>query len=126
MLIAVDTHSGVPVFRQIMDQVKFQIASGIIHSGDELPTTRTLSAQLGVNPMTVSKAYSFLESEGIVERRPGKPLIVKPIRDKERETAKTEQLRQSLKPVITAVRQLGIDKKEAAKIFNEMLRNPEE
>ena len=79
MLIVVDPHSGVPVYRQLMDQIKFHIASGILKPGDELPSTRSLSAELGVNPMTISKAYSFLEREDVVERRPGRPLVVKAI-----------------------------------------------
>jgi DNA-binding transcriptional MocR family regulator len=61
MLIVVDPHSGVPVYRQLMDQIRFHIASGLLKPGDELPSTRALSTELGVNPMTVSKAYSFLE-----------------------------------------------------------------
>ena len=83
MLLTVDSHSGVPVYRQVMDQVKFHIASGLLRAGDELPPTRALSAQLGVNPMTISKAYSFLEKEDVVERRPGRPLIVKPLREEQ-------------------------------------------
>ena len=77
MLIVVDPHSGVPVYRQVMDQIKFHIASGILRAGDELPSTRSLSAELGVNPMTISKAYSYLERDEVVERRPGRPLVVK-------------------------------------------------
>ena len=49
MLISIDHHSGVPVYRQLMDQIKFHIATGLLKPGDELPSTRVLSAQLGVN-----------------------------------------------------------------------------
>ena len=77
MLITVDHHSGVPVFRQIIDQVKFHITGGLLKAGDELPSTRALSARLELNPMTVSKAYSLLEAEGWVERKRGRPLTVK-------------------------------------------------
>jgi GntR family transcriptional regulator len=76
LLILVDPHSGVPVYRQIVDQVRFQIASGRIAPGDELPSTRALSKRLRVNPMTISKAYGILEDEGVIERRPGLPLVV--------------------------------------------------
>ena len=69
MLITIDHHSGVPVYRQLMDQIKFHIASGLLKPGDQLPTTRVLSGELEINPMTISKAYSFLEMEGLVERR---------------------------------------------------------
>jgi len=76
MMITVDPHSGVPVYRQVMDQVRFHIAAGLLGPGDELPPKRALAAEPGVNPMTISKAYSFLEKEGVVGWRPGRPLIV--------------------------------------------------
>ncbi len=121
MLITIDHHSGVPVYRQLMDQIKFHIASGLLKPGEKLPTTRTLSAQLGLNPMTISKAYSFLEVEGIVERRRGLPLTVKSLRPEEIQVQKLDRFRQSLTSIITIARQLGIDKSQALEIFSQML-----
>ena len=121
MLIIVDTHSGVPVYRQIMDQVKFHVASGLLSPGDELPSTRTLSSELGVNPMTVSKAFSYLEKEGVVERRPGRPVAVAARGGEILRREKLERMREVLLPAVTAVRQLEIDNEEAAAVFKEML-----
>ena len=121
MLIVVDPHSGVPVYRQLMDQIKFHIASGLIKPGDELPSTRGLSAELGVNPMTISKAYSYLEKEQVVERRPGRPLVVKAYEDQQIRERKFEQLRESLGLTATMVKQLGIEPREALAIFNSLL-----
>ncbi len=121
MLIVVDPQSGVPVYRQLMDQVKFHIASGLLEPGDELPSTRALSQQLGVNPMTISKAYSFLEKEGMVERRPARPLIVKAVAESENESRKLEQLRESLASAATMARQLGVDSDKAMETFRELL-----
>ena len=121
MLIVVDLHSGVPVYRQLMDQIRFHIASGLLGPGDELPSTRSLSAELGVNPMTISKAYSYLERDGILERRPGRPVVVSEFRNGEIEDRKIAQLRQSLVSTITIVRQLGVEHEEAMRIFGEML-----
>jgi GntR family transcriptional regulator len=122
MLIVVDPHSGVPVYRQLMDQIKFHIASGILKPGDELPSTRGLSAELGVNPMTISKAYSFLEREDVIERRPGRPLVVKAMAATELQDQRMEQVRQSLAATVTVVRQLDVDAGEAVRLFEEMLR----
>jgi GntR family transcriptional regulator len=122
MLITVDPRSGVPVYRQLMDQIKFHVASGLLEPGDELPSTRALSVDLGVNPMTISKAYSYLEREGVVERRPGRPLIVRAVPGGELQERKMDQLREGLGPVVTMVRQLGIDPAKAARVFDEMLR----
>jgi len=121
MLIVVDPHSGVPVYRQLMDQIKFHIASGILKPGDELPSTRGLSAELGVNPMTISKAYSFLERDDVIERRPGRPLVVKAVESGELDERRVEQVRKSLAATVTAVRQLDVDAGEAVRLFEEML-----
>jgi GntR family transcriptional regulator len=121
MLIVVDPHSGVPVYRQLMDQVKLHIATGLLKPGDELPSTRALSSQLGVNPMTISKAYSYLERDGVVERRPGRPLVVRAMEEQALEDAKRHQLRESLRPTVTMVGQLGIGKDEALSVFRDLL-----
>jgi GntR family transcriptional regulator len=121
MLIVVDPSSGVPVYRQLMDQIKFHVASGILQPGDELPSTRALSSELGVNPMTISKAYGYLEKEEVIERRPGRPLVVKAIRTGAIHDRKIEWLRETLAPAVTAVRQLGIDPADAVKILEGML-----
>ena len=126
MLIVVDPHSGVPVYRQLMDQIRFHIASGLMKPGDELPSTRSLSAELGVNPMTVSKAYSYLERDDIVERRPGRLLVVKEPGTGEREKRKLEQLAKSLEPVITMIRQLGVSREDALKLFENLLFSEED
>jgi GntR family transcriptional regulator len=121
VLIVVDPHSGVPVYRQLMDQIKFHVASGLLRPGDELPSTRALSAELGVNPMTISKAYSYLERDRVVERRPGRPLVVRALEAAQIEDRKVEQIRDSLAPTVRMVRQLGIDTREALNIFGGML-----
>ena len=125
MLIVVDPHSGVPVYRQLIDQVKFHIASGMLKAGDELPSTRALSSELGVNPMTVSKAYSYLEIENIVERRPGRPLVVKRFGGEEIARSRLDQIRKSLAGAVTVVRQLGVADDAAVGLFREMLERPD-
>ena len=68
--------SGVPIYRQIMDQVRALIAGKKLASGDVLPSVRQMAAELGINMMTVSKAYSKLESDGIVSRSRGQGMVV--------------------------------------------------
>lgn len=71
MLIEISLHDGVPIYRQIVNQVKYLIASHRLAPGEELPPIRTLAEQLVVNPNTVVKAYRELESEGLVFKRRG-------------------------------------------------------
>ena len=125
MLIVVDPHNGIPVYRQVMDQIRFHIASGLLAPGDELPSTRSLSSQLGVNPMTISKSYSFLEKEHVVERRPGLPLVVSALGPESIQAGKLDQLRQSLAPSVTVIRQLEIDPPRALDVLRQMLDGSE-
>jgi GntR family transcriptional regulator len=65
--IHVSPASGVPIYRQLMDQIRAQIAGGRLAAGEFLPSVRQVAEELAVNPMTVSKAYSMLERDGVVE-----------------------------------------------------------
>jgi len=121
VLIVVDANSGVPVYRQIVDQIRFHIASGLLGVREVLPSTRALSEQLGINPMTVSKAYSLLEEEGLLEHRPGRPLVVARVSHSVVEQERERQLRTLLEPVVTSVQQLGVDAPHAVSTFREML-----
>jgi GntR family transcriptional regulator len=121
LVILIDPSSGVPVYRQLMDQIRFLIASGVLAPGDPVPSTRTLSSELGVNPMTISKAYSYLERDGVLERRPGQPLVVKSFGPSQLKHRKVEQLEEDLLSAVKIVNQLGIEPDEAIRVFTEML-----
>jgi GntR family transcriptional regulator len=69
--VSVDLKSGVPIYRQIIDQVRSAIATGTLGPGDRLPTVRQLSVDLSVNPNTVSRAYNELELTGLVQTHMG-------------------------------------------------------
>ena len=71
MQIHISTHDGVPVYLQIVNQVKYLVAAGRLASGEELPAIRALAGQLVVNPNTVARAYLELEREGLVVKRHG-------------------------------------------------------
>jgi len=66
-----DLHSGVPVYRQVIDQVRGGIAAGALASGDQLPTVRQLAVDLAINPNTVLRAYRELELGGTLETHQG-------------------------------------------------------
>lgn len=66
-----DLHTGVPVYRQIVDQVRGAVASGALSAGDQLPTVRQLAVDLEVNPNTVVRAYRELEYDGLLETHQG-------------------------------------------------------
>ena len=121
MILVVDPHSGIPVYRQIVEQLRFQVSSGVLEPGDEIPSTRSLSAQLGVNPMTISKAYALLESEGVLERRPGLPLVVRRQGRASERSSKLEQLEHALRPVAVKAKQMNVESSEAVEMFRRLL-----
>ncbi|MBM3791404.1 MAG: GntR family transcriptional regulator [Acidobacteriota bacterium] len=76
MEFRIDSKSGVPFYRQIIEQVKFAIARGDLTPGDQLPTVRQLAVDLSINPNTVIRAYRELEIEGMLETHQGSGTFV--------------------------------------------------
>lgn len=123
MLLVIDHHNGIPAYRQIMEQVKFQVVSGVLAAGTELPSTRALSAELSLNPMTISKAYGLLERDGVLERRRGQTLTVRAQHADDLHAQKLDPLRQHLAAAATMARQLGVTPAQALKLFRETLES---
>jgi len=69
MQIQIEAKDGVPIYLQVMQQIKYLVASGRLQPGEELPSIRTLAEQLLVNPNTIARAYRELETAGVVEKR---------------------------------------------------------
>lgn len=76
MNFAIAPSDPTPIYRQILEQVRRQIAGGQLRPGIELPSVRAVAQLHAINPMTVSKAYSLLEAEGLLERRRGMGMVV--------------------------------------------------
>ena len=76
MQFKIDSKSGVPFYRQIVEQVKFAIARGALEPGDRLPTVRQLAVDLSINPNTVVRAYRQMEIEGVLETQQGSGTFV--------------------------------------------------
>lgn len=88
-----DPKSGVPFYRQIVDQIRFGIASGRLKPGEQLPTVRSLAVQLSVNPNTISKVYRELEIRNVLETQQGTGTFVSaeafriPVKERRRKLA---------------------------------------
>ena len=125
MILIVDPHSGIPVYRQIVDQIRFHVTSGVLEPEAELPSTRALSARLGVNPLTISKAFGLLEEDGLLERRPGLPHAVRAQAGEAARASRLEQLERALRPVTVKVRQLDLDTDSAVELFRRLIEEEE-
>ena len=122
MLLEIDHHSGVPIYRQVITQIRQQIMTDGLQAGDQLETVRDLAARLNVNPMTISKAYSFLEAEGLVERKRGIGLFVVKVKKSQQTQIKNKLLNNVIsKAAITAI-QLGVLENEAIESLKKYYR----
>ena len=99
-----DPHSGVPVYRQLIDQVQAAIAAGILAVGDQLPTVRQVAVDLVINPNTVSRAYREMEIRGTLDTQQGSGTF---IADKKIEYSKAERDRQLAQLVSEFVSRAG-------------------
>ena len=103
---------GIPLYRQIIRHVQRGLAAGTVRFGDELPSRRTLSALLGVNPNTVQKAYRTLEEEGIITSHTGAKSLV--TADEETvERVRRALLAEEAGGLVRAMRQMGVSREEA-------------
>jgi GntR family transcriptional regulator len=95
-----DGHSGVPVYRQLIDQVQGALAAGRIKAGDQLPTIRQVAVDLAINPNTVTRAYREMEIRGLLETQQGTGtfIAVQPVATDSR--ARTRQMQQFAAEVI--------------------------
>jgi GntR family transcriptional regulator len=121
-LLSIDNHSGVPIFRQIQNQVRQQILAGQLEPGEQLPPVRDLAVQVRVNPMTVSKAYALLEQEKLVERRRGIGLFAARLSPQRRGSDSLSTLAEMLTGPVTSAVQLGLSDDAAIEVFRRLLR----
>lgn len=103
-----NTHSGVPPYLQIVQQVKQALQVGILVPDDQLPTVKEVVSQIAINPNTVAKAYRELENLGIVEGRTGSGTFVRQRPDGPSPEVQ-ESIRQELAELVTKARQAGLD-----------------
>ena len=89
-----DLHTGVPVYRQIIDQVRGAVASGALNPGDQLPTLRQLAVDLAINPNTVVRAYRELELSGMLETHQGTGTFISGQKIKRSDVEREKQLGQ--------------------------------
>ena len=120
--LQIDPHSGIPVYRQMMDQIKYYVASGTLRPGDQLPSIRELAQALAVNPTTVVKAYTELQHDEVVEMRHGKGAFVRDgasqLSDREREKA----LRRLAQQLAVEAVQMGAGASLVRRLVDEELR----
>jgi len=118
---AISPSSGVPVYRQLMDAVRAEIAVGRLAVGRTLPSVRQVAKELEINPMTVSKAYSRLEVEGLVERMPGRGMRVVERRPRGPVQERRRELEPFARQLVDHAYRLGLGSDQVRRILDPML-----
>jgi len=115
-----DLRSGVPVYRQIIDQVRAGIAAGTLNTGDQLPTVRQLAVDLAINPNTVLRAYRELELGGLLETQQGTGTFITQKKVKRDEAERTRQLNQIAEEFLARAGAAGFTAEELLQHLREM------
>ena len=112
-MFILNPHSSVPIYQQLVEQVRRMVAGGQLAPGTELPSVRELAQEHTVHPMTISKAYSLLEAEGMLERHRGKPMRVAALRrDQQSLAARLKQIEPQLQALALSAQQLELSPEE--------------
>lgn len=119
MQIQISASDGIPIYLQIVSQVRYLIAAGRLQPGEELPPIRVLAEQLTVNPNTVARAYLELEHAGIVTKRHGSGTYVSEMRNSLPQREKSKILARRVDALLTEARQLEIELSEVIKMLRE-------
>jgi GntR family transcriptional regulator len=117
MQIHISTADGVPIYLQIVNQIKYLVSSGRLTSGEELPPIRTLAEKLIINPNTVARAYRELETAGIVEKRRTAGTYVS---DQGSPLARRERLKiitERVDALLAEAQQMGVDLEDVVKLL---------
>jgi len=123
-IFEINPTSGVPIYRQIVDQVLAMVAGGTLRRGDLLPSVRQVAQGASVNPMTVSKAYSRLEAEGVVRRARGLGMEVLGPSSNGSLEERMRQFRETIEPALHRGRQLGLTPEQISDVLSTLIQDP--
>jgi GntR family transcriptional regulator len=121
MLLQINYKSGKPVYLQVVDQIKAAAASGAMQAGESLPSIRPLAEDLRVNRNTIAKAYTELESQGVIETIPGKGCFLKPNNSPLKKEIRRKLLIEEIDQVVVQAHHLQVSAEEFLDLVRERL-----
>jgi GntR family transcriptional regulator len=121
MLFQINYKSGKPVYLQVVDQIKTAAATGTIQTGESLPSIRPLAEELRVNRNTIAKAYTELESQGVIETIPGKGCFIRPNNSPLKKEVRRKLLIEEIDQVIVQAHHLQVPSAEFLNLVRDRL-----
>ncbi|MBU6236765.1 MAG: GntR family transcriptional regulator [Planctomycetes bacterium] len=122
MFFSIDADNGIAIYEQIVRQVKFAVANGVLVPGQLLPSVRALAVKLAINPNTVAKAFQQLQSEGVVVPLRGKGLAVRDDAVQSCRVARREILEDRIRTAITEALHGGLSAKEVRRLVLDQIQ----
>jgi len=122
MILKINSQSGIPIYLQIMNEIKSSVAFGVLSKGDKLPSVRELAVQLRVNPNTVARAYRDLKYEGIIDSQWGGGNFIADDVEKISEKEKKNMVDEEFKKAVKCGKELGFSNKDLLGIFSDILK----
>lgn len=121
MQLTINPSSGIPIYKQICDQLERMIINKRLAENSFVPSVRQLALELEVNPMTISKAYSLLEERGFLLRKRGQGMLVAALHDKQTEDEKIQLINSSIENLIVEAAQMGIELEKLTMLIEQKL-----
>src|SRR6266403_6198249 len=121
MIFQINFKSGMPIYLQLADQIKAAAASGALRPGESLPSIRPLAEELRVNRNTVAKAYTELESQGVIETLPGKGCFLKENNSPLKKDVRRKLLIEEIDQAIVQAHHLQVPRAEFLELTRERL-----
>jgi GntR family transcriptional regulator len=125
MLLQINFKSAKPVYLQLVDQVKAAAATGLARAGEALPSIRPLAEELRVNRNTVAKAYTELESQGVIETISGKGCFIKPNHSPLKKDVRRKMLTEEIDQVIVQAHHLQVSPPELLELVRDRVETME-
>lgn len=125
MYVRLDHHSGEPIYQQLVEQIKYRIASGQIRPGDQLPSIRELAGELKINTRTVVRAYDELRHAGLVVLRQGQGAFVNTNRGSIPAKARRKALKEHARRLLSEANRLGSNSDEVIDAISEVAKEME-
>ena len=121
MLLQISYKSGTPIYLQIVEQVKAAAASGALQPGEALPSIRPLAEELRVNRNTIAKAYTELESLGVIETLPGRGCFLKENHSALRKDVRRKMLTEEIDRAVVQAHHLQVPRDEFLELIHERI-----
>ncbi len=123
MFIQINPSNGIPIYDQVVRQIKFALAAGAVRTGELIPSVRELARQLAINPNTVARAYRQLQDEGMLTSLRGTGLQVADGAQRQCRADRMQLIRERIRDVLQEAKRSGLDAEEVRQLVEREMKS---